>query len=58
MSDSASTLHQEEGRTESSSMKPWTKPSIRKLYQIEGVATHPTIDPAKTGEVTDVYRGS
>ena len=57
MSDSDSTLHQEE-RAESFSMKPWTKPSIRKLYQIEGVATHFTIDPAKTGEVGDVYRGS
>ena len=58
MSDSASAPHREEGRTEASSMKTWTKPSIRKLYQIEGVNTHPTLDPTKVGEVGDIYRGT
>ena len=57
MSDSAPVLHREKERIEASSKKAWTKPSIWKLYQIEDVFTHPTVDPAKSGEVGDVYRG-
>ena len=35
----------------------WTKPTVRPLYQIEGVSTQPVFDPNKVGEFGDTYRG-
>ena len=42
----------------STKKKTWTKPTVRPLYQIEGVSSHPTVDPNKVGELGFVYRSS
>ena len=47
----------DEGEAGASAKKTWTKPTVRPLYQIEGVGAHPIIDNFKTGELGNVYRG-
>lgn len=37
--------------------KPWSKPTISHLYQIEDSDTQPIFDPDKVGELANVYRG-
>ena len=49
----------DEGEVRASTKKKvWTKPTVRPLYQIEGVSSHPTFDPDKVGELGTIYRGT